>query len=118
MTVDEENERTASFLSIIKESGIDWAIRISDQLEKGDDLKIPNSYRSPNPISNFQEVIFNAKKCKSKHSKKLISHDGNYYKQPLSGIDIQSPDNVISDNDLVQFHEDEIDNKNIRLFPS
>lgn len=100
------SEQTSCFSSIIKESGIDWAINISKQLEDESDLRKSNSFISKSPLSNFEEITFNMQKCKSKQLTKLIPHDSNYYLQPLSNPDIKSSnDNVFTNNELFSSSE-------------
>ena len=80
---DYERKRATSFLSIIKESDVDWAIKIAEQLERGDDLRRPNVFKSNNQLPNFEEVTFNIQKGKSNKLERIIPHDSNYYLKPI-----------------------------------
>ncbi|KAK8882332.1 hypothetical protein M9Y10_044974 [Tritrichomonas musculus] len=121
---DYERKRATSFLSIIKESDVDWAIKIAEQLERGDDLRRPNVFKSNNQLPNFEEVTFNIQKGKSNKLERIIPHDSNYYLKPISNSElINSNDSKICDDILIHlpapsFDDDIPPQKYPKIFPS
>lgn len=103
---ESKKELTTCFSSIIKDSGSDWAIKISEQVEDKNDIRKPNNFISNTPMSTFEEVTFNIQKIKSKKITKIIPHDSNYYLQSLSNPDPKSTnENDFSDDVLLHLPE-------------